>query len=249
MPRPVGRPGAVRRHPAGGRARAGAHRVPRRVLLGPRRRRSTRGRGQPRSTPALVAVDGARVATGPRLRPRRPAQPRLDGVCTLDEAAAAALAAALRTPPFAVRVGRRQALHPLAGRAVHDLDAAAGGRPQAAASPRSARCGSPSGCTRTATSPTCVPTRTTLSETAISAARTQAAQLYGAEYVPDEAAPLRAARSRTRRRRTRRSARPATASAPRRGRRRAGRRRVRALRADLEAHRRLADGRRARADA
>ena len=49
------------------------------------------------------------------------------------------------------------------------------------------------------------------------------------------------ARSRTRRRRTRRSAPRATSSAPRPRRRRADRRPVPALRADLEAHRRLAD--------
>ena len=42
--------------------------------------------------------------------------------------------------------------------AVHDLDAAAGGRPQAAASPPTARCAARSGSTRTATSPTCAPT-------------------------------------------------------------------------------------------
>ena len=89
---------------------------------------------------------------------------------------------------------------------------------------------------------------TTLSEAALTAARQQARDLYGAEYVPDVAAPLReegqerpgGARGHPSRRR------PVPHPGP--GRRRAARRRVRPLRADLEAHRRLADGRRPRLD-
>ena len=76
------------------------------------------------------------------------------------------------------------------------------------------------------------------------AARRQARELYGAEYVPDSPR-VYSARSRTRRRRTRRSVPPATRSARRRRwPSELARRRVPALRADLEAHRRLADGRR-----
>ena len=78
----------------------------------------------------------------------------------------------------------------------------------------------------------------TLSETALKAARAQAAEVYGAEIALRAPAP---ARWRTRRRRTRRSGRPATRSDAEAGRARAVARRVRPLRADLEAHDRLAD--------
>ena len=52
-------------------------------------------------------------------------------------------------------------------RAVHDLDAPAGGRPQAALLGSADHARRPSASTRTATSPTCGPTRTTLSDTAL----------------------------------------------------------------------------------
>ena len=73
---------------------------------------------------------------------------------------------------------------------------------------------------------------TTLSESALSAARQQARDLYGAEYVPG--GPRGAPPGR----------RPLPHAGP--GCRRAARRRVRPVRAHLEAHRRLADGRRPR---
>ena len=89
---------------------------------------------------------------------------------------------------------------------------------------------------------------TTLSESALTAARRQAVELYGADSSPTRRAGT-TARSRTRRRRTRRSVRPATRSARRsRSSGELNRRRARALRPDLEAHDRLADGGRARAD-
>ena len=89
---------------------------------------------------------------------------------------------------------------------------------------------------------------TTLSESAINAARSQARQLYGAEYVPDAAAALhpqgqeRAGGARGDPARRRRVPHPGA------GGQRAAQRRVPALRADLAAHRRLADGRRPRHD-
>src|SRR6478609_4068060 len=78
---------------------------------------------------------------------------------------------------------------------------------------------------------------TTLSEAALSAARGQARDLYGAEYVPD--APRRYEKKV-------KNAQEAHEAIRRAGGRGAARRGVRPLRADLEAHRRLADGRRAR---
>ena len=86
---------------------------------------------------------------------------------------------------------------------------------------------------------------TTLSETALAAARAQARELFGAEYVPDAAAPLRpqgeeraggARGDPSGGRHT--SARPTQVSGE------LDRDEHRALRADLEAHDRVADGRR-----
>ena len=89
---------------------------------------------------------------------------------------------------------------------------------------------------------------TTLSEAALTAARAQARELYGPEYVPGAAAPVRAqgqeraggARGDPSRRRHV----PHAAA----GRARARQRRASALRADLDADDRLADGRREGAD-
>ena len=89
---------------------------------------------------------------------------------------------------------------------------------------------------------------TTLSESALDAARARPASSTARSTSPTCRAAT-SARSRTRRRRTRRSARRVTPSArPAQVAGELSRRRVRALRADLEAHGRLADGRRARAD-
>ena len=89
---------------------------------------------------------------------------------------------------------------------------------------------------------------TTLSESALTAARTQAAQLYGAEFVP--AAPRRYERKVKNAQEAHEAIRPAGDSfrTARRRRARALPRRACALRARLEAHRRVADGGRARPD-
>ena len=89
---------------------------------------------------------------------------------------------------------------------------------------------------------------TTLSEAALTAARQQARDLYGAEYVPD--APRRYEKKVKNAQEAHEAIRPAgdRFRTPGAGGRRAARRRVRPLRADLEAHRRLADGRRPRVD-
>ena len=102
-------------------------------------------------------------------------------------------------------------------------------------------------CTRTATSPTCAPTRDAVRRRRSTPPARRPAELYGAGVRARRAARLR----------EQGQERPggARGDPPRRrlvphagaGGRRAARRRVRALRADLEAHRRLADGRRARA--
>ena len=87
---------------------------------------------------------------------------------------------------------------------------------------------------------------TTLSETALNAARTQIAQLYGAEYLPD--APRTYDRKVKNAQEAHEAIRPAGDSfrTPDAAVRRAARRPAPPLRADLEAHRRLPDGRRPR---
>ena len=89
---------------------------------------------------------------------------------------------------------------------------------------------------------------TTLSEAAMTAARSQARDMYGADYVPDE--PRRYEKKVKNAQEAHEAIRPAgdRFRTPGAGGRRAARRGVRALRADLEAHRRLADGRRPRLD-
>ena len=196
----------------------------------------------------LVAVDGAPGRDRPRLRQRRRAGRAGSTAVQLDEPTARRLATALREAAVRRPLGRGQALHAPAGRAVHDLDAAAGGQPQAADLARRPRCAWRSGCTRTATSPTCVPTRRRCRSGAERRPHARPAQLYGPEYVPD--VPRRYERKVKNAQEAHEAIRPGRRLVPhaRRGGRRAQPRRVRALRADLEAHRRLADGRRARAD-
>ena len=241
MPRPVRRPRAVRRHPPGRRARARADRVPLGVVLGPRGPASTRAAFE---RPARRGRRRAR-RHGQGLRPT-PAQltPRRRGRTSTRRRRELAGRRRSQAAPFTVRSRRGEALPPLARRAVHDLDAAAGGQPQAALVARSARCASRSGSTRTATSPTCVPTRRRCRSRRSPRARARPRELYGAEHVPDGAAQLRPQGQE--RAGGPRGDPPGGRRVPhaRRGRRRAARRRVRALRPDLEAHRRLADGRR-----
>ena len=123
--RPVRRPRAVRRDPPRRRPRARAHRVPQRVVLG--------HRGALR--PGLVqreARRGRRQARGDRQglqRPRR-AHPRRRRAP--DRGVGDLARRRPRRPGVRGPLGRGQALPPLARGAVHDLDAAAGGQPQAA---------------------------------------------------------------------------------------------------------------------
>ena len=168
-------------------------------------------------------------------------------VLQLDEAAARSLAERLETRDLRGALGRGQALHPQAVRAVHDHHPAAGGRPQA---PDDRAAGDAD---------------------RAAAVRERLHHLHAHRQhqpvgdrdhrrAPAGPRPLRPGvrpgraphatprRSRTRRRRTRPSAPPATSSGrPGELAARGARRRAPALRADLAAHRRLADGRRPRA--
>ena len=126
----VGRAGAERRDPSRRRPRARPHGVPQRLVLGPRgrvRRRTSAG------FPAtLVTLDGKRLASGRdfdadtgRLERRtptsrcstRPARPRWP--------------TRLAGPAVHGRLGRDPSSHRAAEGAVHHVDAAAGGGPQA----------------------------------------------------------------------------------------------------------------------
>ena len=217
----LGRPGAVRGDPPGGRARAGADAPSGPPRTGTSRAVRDHGRAD-RRRPAtfaatLVAVDGSRVATGKDFDPDDRPDPQRRRCISTSRAPAAGRPPAERRLPG--HPGRGEALPPPAVRAVHDHHAPAGGRPQAAAlATRTMRIAQ-----RLYENGYITYMRTdsiNLSETALTAARTQVRELYGDEYLPPE--PRRyAARSRTRRRRTRRSAPPATLPHPGRGGRRA----------------------------
>ena len=122
---------------------------------------------------------------GTRLRPQRRARDARTPSCST-QAPPRSLAAGARGRRVHGPLGRAQAVHPPAGRAVHDLDAPAGGEPQAPLLGRSTRCASPSASTRTASSPTCAPTRRRSRRRRSPPPATRRAQLYGAESVPAE---------------------------------------------------------------
>ena len=128
----VGGPGAVGGHPDHRAARARADGVRRRRLLGHRRdagRRRERDAAhvrRPRWSPS-TATGSPPAATSARDGQLRGRRRRV-----LDEGSARRLAEALHGRDLRRHLGRGEAVHAQAVRAVHDLDAAAGGRPQAA---------------------------------------------------------------------------------------------------------------------
>ena len=193
--------------------------------------------------PGLVAVDGARVATGRDFDAAGELQGQGDVVAPRRAPRPRRSPTACATPTFAVRSveDKPYRARPAAPFMTSTLqqEAAASCGCSAPATMRVAQRLYENGYITYMRTDS-----TTLSETALNAAR---APGRASSTAPSTSPTCRAgttARSRTRRRRTRRSVRRATRSAPRAGRRRARRRRVRALRPDLEAHRRLADGRR-----
>ena len=104
----------------------------------------------------LVARRRAARRAGPRLRRRRPPQGRHPRARRGGGARARSRARrrVVRGP-----LGGGEAVPAQPGGAVHDVDAAAGGEPQAALLVPDDDAASPSACTRTATSRTCAPTR------------------------------------------------------------------------------------------
>ena len=129
--RPLGRPRAVRRDPARRRPRARAPRLRRRVVLGPDRPARRRSRRQRRSTPSSPASTASASPRGRDFDDRG----QLSGGCRRPRRGRGRVArrrAAPPTPSSTVDERRVEALHPPPRRAVHHLDAAAGGGAQAA---------------------------------------------------------------------------------------------------------------------
>ena len=201
----VGGPGAVGGHADHRAARARADGVRRRRLLGhrrdagrraPTRRRAPSAPGSSPSTATGSPPAATSVPTGSCAAPATAAR-------VLDEGGARRLAEALHGRDLAVtsvesKPYTRKPYAPFMTSTLQQEAAAS------CASPPSARCARPSGCTRTATSPTCVPTRRRCpSRRSTPPARRPASSTA----TPTSPRPRGStpARSRTRRRRTRRS--------------------------------------------
>ncbi len=220
-------------------------RVRLRVVLGPRRRRSPPGAddGPAPFGATLVELDGA--ASGQRARTSARTALVRGGVVVLDEAArhGAGRRAAGR-PSFEVRSVERRPYRRRPSPPFITSTLPAGGRAQAAALVSTRPCARPRACTRTATSPTCGPTRRRCPRRRSTAARSEIAERYGRQYLPDE--PRRYAKKVKNAQEAHEAIRPAGDTLPlaRAGRPRGQPGRSPALRADLEAHDRLADDRR-----
>ena len=239
----VGRPRAVRGDPAGRRARARADRVPLRRVLGPDRHlrhRPPRRRRRPghlrRPADRRRRPPGR---AGPRLRLHRPAQGRRPGPAPRRGGGPRARRRAGRQPvrgPLASSPSRTAA-RPYAPFRTTTLQQEAVAQAAASAPRRTMQVAQKlyenGFITYMRTD------STTLSETAITAARAQVTQLYGADYLPDKP------RTYTGKVKNAQEAHEAIRPSGDRFRTPAEtgltRRRVPALRADLDAHRRLAD--------
>ena len=187
--RPLRRPRAVRRHPPGRRARARADGLPVRRLLGPDRhvRRRPAGRRVRRgpSTPGWPRSTARRVATGRDFDDDGELTSRERRSCTSTRTAPRAGRRAGATPRSAVRTVETKPYTPPPGRAVHHLDPAAGGRPQAALLRAADHAGRPAALRERLHHLHAYRLDRAVGTRRSTAARAQAAELYGAEYVPD----------------------------------------------------------------
>ena len=215
---------------------------------GTSRARSPSPAAPPASAPPSPPVDGTRLATGQGLRRDRRACRRADLVL-LDEAGAAGLVDRLTGRRFAVAVGGGEALPAQPVRAVHDLDPAAGGRPQAALHRPAHHAGGPEALRERLHHLHAHRLHDAVGDGPDRGPRARLASCTARTTCPTRPAATRR-RSRTPRRPTRPSARRATRSArPTRSAPELGADERALYELDLEAHRRLADGRRPGRDA
>ena len=213
------------------------------LVLGSDRRALARGHRDPVHVQARPPRRPARRQR-PRLRRPRRAQGRRRRARRGCRRSASRTRCGMPGTVFEVASVEIEAVHPPTGRSVHDLDPAAGGRAQAAL------LGPPdherrAGAVRErATSPICVPTRPRSRSRRSQAARAQATKLYGAESLLAAAAPVH--RQVEERAGGPRGDPPVRRGLPHavRAREHPSRQRGQAVRPDLEAHGRLADGRR-----
>ena len=178
----LGRAGAKRRDPDRRRARARADGVPLRGVVEPRARssRPTRARPSRRRSRRSVGKRSPTAATSTRSAgSQKPDRDRslLDALCAPSSRARSRRGSSRSSPSRSVPTADRRPRRSSPRRCNK--------RPRGScASPRSARCRSPSASTSRATSPTCGPTRRRCPTTALHAARDQAATLYGDDNVP-----------------------------------------------------------------
>ena len=199
-------------------------------------------------TATLVQLDGRRVATRQGLRPDAASSAAAASSCSTRPRAERARRRAARPPTFARALGRAQALPAPPGRPVHHLDVPAGGRPQAPPVGVAWRCARRRASTRAATSPTCGPTPRRCRRRRSPRPAREITERYGAQYLPD--APRAVRQEGQERPGGPRGHPPGRRLVPvaRGGGPRGQRQRRPGLRADLEAHDRLADDRRHRRD-
>ena len=165
-----------------------------------------------RFTATLAAVGGRRVATGADFDESTGGLSAGVDALLLDEASARALAERARTRAVARGRAREEAPGPPTVPAVHHQHAAAGGRTESCACRRRRRCASRSRCTRTATSPTSAPTRSTCPRRPSPATRRRSRRATAGRTSARRRGASRPDRAR-RRRPTRRSARRAATCA------------------------------------
>ena len=162
MPRLSAGPRPVRGDPDRGRARAPADGVPHRRVLG-HQRAARRAGARPRA-PRTLPGDADRAGRRPD-RHRQATSSRPPARSSPAPAWSTSTATAPAGSPPASRAGRSRSpgsrrSRTGAGRTRRSSPRRCSRRPPArCGSPRRRRCARPSGCTRTATSPTCVPTR------------------------------------------------------------------------------------------